>query len=93
MTRIREVKDPHLKALCQAIYCMASNFHGSNFREIVKNHMNVKFRDKIFMIATFFVITSTWTIHVAPPTILTRGIGARKCEEKRIEIMLSRFEF
>ena len=66
------------------------------FREIAKNHMNVNFRDKNFMIAinVSFVITSARTIHVvAPPTVLTRGIGACKCEEKRIEIMLSYFEF
>ena len=56
--------------------------------------MNVNFRDKNFVIATFFVTTSAQTIHVvAPPTILTRGIGACKCEEKQIEITLSRFEF
>ena len=66
-----------------------------NFRDIAKNHMNVNFRNKYFVIATFFfVITSAGTIHViALPTILTRGIGACKCEEKRIEITLGHFEF
>ena len=50
--------------------------------------MNVNFRDKNFM------ITSVRTIHVvAPPTILTRGIGACKFEEKRIKITLTCFEF
>ena len=56
--------------------------------------MNVNFRDKNFVIATFFfVITSARTIHVvAPPIILTCGVRACKCGEKRIEITLSRFE-
>ena len=71
-----------------------------NFHEIAKNHMNVKFHDKNFMIAKFFrdylcATAPTLTIHVvAPPTILTRDIGACiKCEDERIEITLSRFEF
>ena len=37
------------------------------FREIAKIHMNVNFRDKDFVIATFFMITSVAparTIHV-----------------------------
>ena len=63
--------------------------------------MNVNFRDKNFVIATFFEIRDylcatapARTSHVvAPPTILTHGIGACKCEEKQIEIMLSHFEF
>ena len=39
--------------------------------------MNVNFRDKNFVIATFIVITSVQTIHVvALLTILTRGVGA-----------------
>ena len=55
-----------------------------NFRENAKNHMNANFRDKNFVIATFFrdyllAAAPTLTIHVvAPPTILTRGVGARK---------------
>ena len=59
-----------------------------NFREIGTNHMNVNFRDKNFVIATFFrdylrATAPVRTIHVvAPPTILTRGIGTYKCEEK-----------
>ena len=48
--------------------------------------MNVKFRDKNFVIATFFFFRDylraaalARTIHVvAPPTILTRGVGACK---------------
>ena len=70
-----------------------------NFREIAKNHMNVNFHDKNFVIAKFFrdylsAAAPALTIHVVvPPTILTRGIGACKCEEKQIEITLSRFEF
>ena len=58
-----------------------------NFREIAKNHMNVNFRDKIFVIATFFRdYRRARTSHVvAPPTILTRGVGLDvcKCEKKR----------
>ena len=55
-----------------------------NFREIAKNHMNVNFRDKNFVIAKFFhdylsTAAPALTIHVVtPPTILTRGIGACK---------------
>ena len=70
-----------------------------NFREIAKNHMNVNFRDKNFVIAKLFrdylrAMAPTLTINVVtPPTVLTRGVGACKCEEKRIEVMLSRFEF
>ena len=70
-----------------------------NFCEIAKNHMNANFHDKNFMIATFFrdylcATAPTQTIHiVTPPTILTYGVGACKCEEKRIEITLSHFEF
>ena len=65
-----------------------------NFREIAKNHMNVN-----FMITTFFrdylrAVAPARTIDVvAPPTILTHGVGVCMCEEKRIEITLSRFEF
>ena len=67
-----------------------------NFREIAENHMNVNFRDKNFMIATFFrdylrATAPTWTIHVV--ALLTCGIGACNCEEKRIAITLSHFEF
>ena len=62
-----------------------------NFREIAENHMNVNFRDKNFVIATFFrdyhyTVVPVRTVHiVAPPTIFTRGIGLEvcKCEEKR----------
>ena len=48
------------------------------FREIAKNHMNVNFRDKNFVITMFFrdylhAAAPAWTIHVvAPPTIITR---------------------
>ena len=55
-----------------------------NFREIAKNHVNVNFRDKNFVIATFFrdylrTAAPSRTIHVvAPPTILTCGVGACK---------------
>ena len=61
--------------------------------------MNVNFRDKIFVIAKFFrdylyAAAPALTIHVVIlPTILTRGIGACKYEEKRIEITLIRFKF
>ena len=61
--------------------------------------MNVNFRDKNFVIATFFhdhlhAVAPAQTIHVVtPPTILTCGIEACKCEEKQIKISLSRFEF
>ena len=63
--------------------------------------MNVNFRDKNFVIAKFFcdylgAAAPALTIHiVAPPTVLTRGVGACtcKCEEKKIKISLSRFEF
>ena len=54
---------------------------------------------KIFVIAKFFrdylrAAAPALTIHVvAPPTILTRGVGACKCEEKRIEITPILFEF
>ena len=50
--------------------------------------MNVNFRDKNFVIATFFLdylhaAMPARTIHVVvPPTILTHGVGACKCEEK-----------
>ena len=62
-----------------------------NFREIAENHMNVNFRDKNFVIATFFrdyrhAAAPARTVHVvAPPTIFTRGVGLEvcKCEEKR----------
>ena len=59
-----------------------------NFHEIGKNYMNVKVRDKNFVIAKFFcdylrAAAPALTIHVvALPTILTRGVGACKCEEK-----------
>ena len=59
-----------------------------NFHEIGKNYMNVKVRDKNFMIAKFFcdylrAAAPVLTIHVvALPTILTHGVGACKCEEK-----------
>ena len=59
-----------------------------NFCEIAKNPMNVNFRQKNFVIAKFFrdylcAAAPVLTIHVvASPTILTRGVGACKCEEK-----------
>ena len=34
-------------------YRIAPNFRGSKIREIAKNHLNVNFRDKNFVIATF----------------------------------------
>ena len=52
------------------------------FREIAKNHMNVNFCDKNFVIAKYFrdylrAAAPAVTIHVvAPPTILTFGVGA-----------------
>ena len=61
-----------------------------NFREIAKNHINVNFRDKISWSLSFFrdyflTEAPVLTIHVVtPPTILTRGVGACKCEEKWI---------
>ena len=79
----------------------SSKFLVQKFREIAKNHMNVYFRDKNFVIAMFFrdylrAAAPARTIHVvALPTILiaTHGVGACTREEKRIEITLSRFEF
>ena len=64
-----------------------------NFCEIANNHMNVNFRDKNFVMATFFrdylcAVAPAWTIHiVAQPTILTRGIGAckRKANQNNAE--------
>ena len=61
-----------------------------NFREIAKNHMNVKFRDKNFVIAKFFhdylrTTAPALTIHVvARPTILTHVVLGLvlKCEDK-----------
>ena len=62
--------------------------------------MNVNFRDKNFVITTFFrdylgATAPAWTIHVvALPTILIHMVlGACKREEKRIEITLSHFKF
>ena len=55
-----------------------------NFVKLLKNHMNVNFRDKNFVIATFFrdylrTAVPARTIHVvAPPIILTHGVGACK---------------
>ena len=55
------------------------------FREIAKNHLNVNFHDKNFVIATFFsdyrrFAAPAWTIHlVAPPTNLACGIGLDVC--------------
>ena len=55
------------------------------FREIAKNHLNVNFRDKNFVIVTFFrdyrcFAAPTWTIHVvALPTNLACGIGLDIC--------------
>ena len=55
------------------------------FREITKNHLNVNFRDKNFVIATLFhdyrrFAAPTRTSHiVAPPTNLARGIGLDVC--------------
>ena len=54
------------------------------FREIAKNHTNVYFRDKNFVITMFFcdylrAAAPARTIHVvAPPIILTHGVGACK---------------
>ena len=50
--------------------------------------MNVNFRDKNFMMATFIrdylrAVVPMRTIHVALPTILTRGIGACKRKTNR----------
>ena len=53
---------------------MAQNFH-----EIAENPMNENFRDKNFVIATYFreyrcAVVPVWTIHVVtPPTISARG--------------------
>ena len=65
-----------------------------NFRKIAKNHKNVNFRDKNFVITRFFhdylcAAAPVRTIHVvAPPIILTHvhGIGLD------LDTM-SRFEF
>ena len=54
------------------------------FHEIAKNHTNVHFRDKNFVITMFFcdylrAAAPARTIHVvAPPIILTHGVGACK---------------
>ena len=61
---------------------MAAVYHITlNFCEIAKNHINVNFRDKNFMITKFFrdychavAPVQSSTIHiVVPPTILTRA--------------------
>ena len=49
-----------------------------NFREIAKNPMNENFRDKNFMIATFFreyrhAAAPVQTVHVVTPPIIARG--------------------
>ena len=54
-----------------------------NFHEIAKNHTNVNFCDKIFIIATFF---HDYCHAVVPKrTILTCGIGLEVCKPKRKE--------
>ena len=44
-----------------------------NFYESAENHMNVNFHDK--NLHFFMIIVTPPKIHVAQPTILTRGIG------------------
>ena len=60
--------------------------------------MIVNFRDKNFVIATFFrdylrAAAPERTIPLPTILIATHGVGACKRKEKRIEITLSRFEF
>ena len=72
-------------------YRTTPNFGGSR---LSKNHMNVNFRDRYVFRDYLSAAAPARTIHVvAPPTIFMRGVGACKCEVKRIEITLSRFEF
>ena len=63
-----------------------------NFHEIAKNHMNVNFRDKNFVIATFFFVITSAPRHPRGqfmlslrPQFLHVALGL-----VRIEIMLSR---
>ena len=71
-----------------------------NFHEIAKIHMNVNFRDKNFMIASFFrdyhcATVPVQTVHIVTlPTILTRGVGLEVCKNPdpfRILVLRQRF--
>ena len=59
------------------IYGSSKIFDAQNFRNIAKNHMNVNFSDKFRDRYNYCcVVAPARTIHVvAPPTILTCGVG------------------
>ena len=65
-----------------------------NFRKIAKNHMNVNFRDKNFVIAMFFrdylraAMPARTIPIVTPPTIITRAHGVGLDLDIRFRILV-----